>query len=78
MPFVTPNADEGAGGSRWRHPLNLVGTTPEPGDSRVNNSDAASILRPEKTNESILCFTARGKIEGSGLFVEDITRMMTT
>ena len=35
MPFVTPNADEGAGGSRWRHPLNLVGTTPEPGDSRV-------------------------------------------
>ena len=40
--FVTRNADEGAGVSRWRHPFNLDRrTTPESGDSRVNISDAS-------------------------------------
>ena len=47
MPFVTRNADEGAGVSRWRHPFNLVGPPQNLGILAWTSRTLLSILRPE-------------------------------
>ena len=55
--FVTQNADEAIRGIKieMMSYFHLV-DHPRIWDSRVNNSDASSILRPEKANESLIVF----------------------